>query len=114
MKTKLLLLHGALGSRQQFEPWKKILADSFEVFDFNFSGHGGYLIDGPFSIDQFVQDTMAIINENDLDSPNIFGYSMGGYVALKLAHDFPGSVNRIITLGPNFDGLQNRLPKRLE
>lgn len=103
MKEKLLLLHGALGSNVQFVELKEKLVSHFEVFDFNFAGHGGLPIQEPFTIDRFVQNTLDFLDQSGLSKPvYIFGYSMGGYVALKLALDYPGRANKIITLGTKF------------
>ena len=102
MKEKLLLLHGALGSNVQFDELKEKLVSHFDVFDFNFAGHGGLPIQEPFTIDRFVENTLDFLDQSGLNTVNIFGYSMGGYVALKLAHDSPGRANKIITLGTKF------------
>lgn len=102
MPTNLILLHGALGSRTQLAGLKQLLSLNFSVHDFNFSGHGGSPAEGPFSIDGFVSDTIAFMDEMKIPAASFFGYSMGGYVALKLAHDFPDRVERIVTLGTKF------------
>ena len=103
MREKLLLLHGALGSNVQFAGLKEKLESQFDVFDFNFAGHGGLPIQVPFTIERFVQNTLEYLDQSGLSEPvNIFGYSMGGYVALKLALDYPGRANKIITLGTKF------------
>ena len=39
------------------------------------------------------------MTENDLETIDIFGYSMGGYAALYLARHFPEKVGRIMTFG---------------
>ena len=41
MKEHIILLHGALGSENQFSQLKESLADKFEVHSMNFEGHGG-------------------------------------------------------------------------
>ena len=102
MKEKLVLLHGALGSKAQFSELKEKLSSHFDVFDFNFAGHGGLSILEPFSIDFFVRNTLNFLDGSALQAVHIFGYSMGGYVALKLAHDYPGKASKIITLGTKF------------
>lgn len=99
---KLILLHGALGSQAQFANLKKMLSASFDVYDFNFQGHGGLVLKGPFSIDLFVRNTLDFMDEQNITAAHIFGYSMGGYVALKLAHDYPVHVKKIVTLGTKF------------
>jgi esterase/lipase len=41
--------------------------------------------------------------ENKLENPSVFGYSMGRYVALYLAHQQPSLLGNIITLGTKFE-----------
>jgi pimeloyl-ACP methyl ester carboxylesterase len=102
MKPKLLLLHGALGTKDQFTELKQKLIASFDVYDFNFSGHGSNTVETDFSIEKFMEDSLFFLDEYNLDKVNIFGYSMGGYVALKLAKEHPHCVNKIMTLGTKF------------
>lgn len=99
---QLLVLHGALGAQQQFEELKTLLSREFTIHTLNFEGHGGRPSGQPFSMDLFVQNVRDYLGENKLYSCSVFGYSMGGYVALKLAAQFPGTVNEIVTLGTKF------------
>ena len=99
---QLLVLHGALGAQQQFEELKSLLESQFAVHTLNFEGHGGRASNQPFSMDLFVENVRDYLHENNLSSCSVFGYSMGGYVALKLAAKFPGTVNEIVTLGTKF------------
>ena len=103
MKPSLLLLHGALGATGQFIELKEKLQPYFEVHAFNFSGHGGNDLPEKFTIELFVQDTISFLHKQGFATTDIFGYSMGGYVALSLAKEFPESVNRILTLGTKFN-----------
>ncbi|HZV70468.1 MAG TPA: alpha/beta hydrolase [Saprospiraceae bacterium] len=103
MENTLLLLHGALGSKEQFSALKQNLAPHFEVYDFNFSGHGNNTNTTEFSIEQFVQDTLTFLSLHDFEKVNIFEYSMGGYVALKLSIQYPEKVHKIMTLGTKMD-----------
>ena len=41
MKEKLILLHGALGSKNQFRPLMERLKEYFDMYTMNFEGHGG-------------------------------------------------------------------------
>lgn len=114
MKTDLILLHGALGSEKQFTGLRELLSDFYNVFTFNFSGHGGEPIDQPFSIDLFGEDTLAFLKENNLDQPLVFGYSMGGYVALKLASVHHNLFQKIITLGTKFEWTPGSAQKEIK
>lgn len=102
MKPKLLLLHGAIGSKAQFDGFKA-LQDTFEIFSINFSGHGGEPLPEKFTMKLFSDDILRFIEKEKISPINIFGYSMGGYAALYLASRYPEKVRRIFTLATKFD-----------
>ena len=95
----LLLLHGALGSAAHFGSLKPLLPAEWQVRAFTFSGHGGKPFGPSFSNDVFVEETIAEMDRLGWERCDIFGYSMGGYVALSLALKYPDRVGRIMTLG---------------
>lgn len=98
----LLILHGAIGSKEQFELLKKQLENQYCIHFINFSGHGGEAFKTSFNIAQFADDVLVYLNQQHISSIDIFGYSMGGYVALYLAKNVPDRINKIITLGTKF------------
>lgn len=100
-----LLLHGALGSKSQLDAIKtKLEQDGREVFSMNFSGHSGEPFSkAGFGIEIFAQDVKRFLYVHKIPRVDIFGYSMGGYVALWLAYLYPDVVNSIVTLGTKFD-----------
>lgn len=100
----VLLLHGALGSKSQLEPLKSLLEKKGRsVFLMNFSGHSGEPFSKTFGIEAFADDVLNFLNGNSLEKVDIFGYSMGGYVAVWFAHLHPERVEKIVTLGTKFD-----------
>lgn len=100
----LLLLHGALGSRTQLDELGAIVARRRPVHLLEFEGHGTTPPrDRAFSVDGFVENVIAFMNSAGLEKADVFGYSMGGYVALALALAHPGRVSTITTLGTKFD-----------
>ncbi|SCY88067.1 alpha/beta fold hydrolase [Flavobacterium caeni] len=101
--THLLLLHGAIGAQDQLEPLAQALSDDFLLDRLNFAGHGGQPMTGPFAIDIFAEQVMRYLDNQQIDRVDIFGYSMGGYVALYLAKMYPHRVRRIFTLGTKFE-----------
>lgn len=101
---KILLLHGALGCSGQFDNLSKALTnEGFTVYKLNFSGHGGQPFTKSFGIETFAAEVHDFLTENDLQNIPVFGYSMGGYVAMWLAHVCPSLIGRIVTLGTKFD-----------
>lgn len=101
-QQSILLLHGALGSKAQFKFFEQEMSVAFDVHSFSFEGHGGIPSDRPFLMTHFVENVIAYLDENQLDKIDVFGYSMGGYVALMLAKMHPNRVGKIVTLGTKF------------
>jgi esterase/lipase len=100
----VLLLHGALGSKSQLDPLKKLLETrGKEVYSINFSGHSGEPFRNTFDIETFSEDVYHFLKTKNISQADIFGYSMGGYVALWLAHQKPACVGKVVTLGTKFD-----------
>lgn len=99
----IILLHGALGAKDQLEPLKEALSQlNYKVYSFSFSGHGKTAFQNEFGIVQFAKELEDFIQENKLKQPAIFAYSMGGYVALYLASQKNNLMGHIITLGTKF------------
>ena len=91
----ILLLHGAIGAADQLSRLKEELADSFSVLCLNFSGHGGSAFaDEEFSIHLFASEVITFLDKKKIDSTHIFGYSMGGYVAMYLAKNHPQKIKK--------------------
>jgi pimeloyl-ACP methyl ester carboxylesterase len=105
MKTSsnLVLLHGALGAASQFGALKTALENDHSVSVLNFSGHGGKPFAPGFSIETFAQELLAFFDQNNIEKADVFGYSMGGYVALQLARTAQERIGKIITLATKFD-----------
>ena len=114
MKPKLLLLHGALGNKRQFDSLRSTLERAFELYDLDFEGHGESASTQEFSMDLFVENVVHQVKSHELTPVNIFGYSMGGYVALCLAHQNPDLVNKIMTLGTKFDWTRESATKEVK
>jgi pimeloyl-ACP methyl ester carboxylesterase len=98
----LLLLHGALGAADQLQPLKAALSNNYHVHTLSFKGHGGMDDIATFSIQAFAEQVLHYLDQHAIDKVNIFGYSMGGYVALYLAHQHPERIQKIFTLATKF------------
>jgi len=98
----LLLLHGAIGSKDQFAALTEKLKGHFNIHTLNFSGHGDANMSGSFSIAAFADKVLEYIHSKDIQTIDIFGYSMGGFVALYLAKRHPEKIGKIFTLATKF------------
>jgi pimeloyl-ACP methyl ester carboxylesterase len=105
MTDPILLLHGALGSATQLDPLKQLLKEKgVHVYSLNLSNHGGRPASPKgFGIEVFADEVLDFLNRYSIQRVQIFGYSMGGYVALWFAHHHPEKVSFLVTLGTKFD-----------
>lgn len=124
----LLLLHGALGDQTQFDALRPMLATagrapeshSAYLHTLDLAGHGARpLGHRPFRLESFAADVTDWLDAHDNAQRNahtdastdnapaqrvdIFGYSMGGYVALLTAAAHPDRVRSVFTLGTKLD-----------
>ncbi|MFN4973090.1 MAG: alpha/beta fold hydrolase [Bacteroidota bacterium] len=104
MTKKLLLLHGALATRHQFDNLLPELNTYIQADAINFTGHGGLHIPiHGYSFKAFAHDILNYADTHGIERINLFGYSMGGYAAFYFARLFPDRVNRIMTLNVKFN-----------
>jgi esterase/lipase len=104
LMESIILLHGAIGAQNQLEPLRdKLIALNYRVYLMSFSGHFKQPFQEDFSIKQFAFELSDFITKNQLVKPVVFGYSMGGYVALYLASQQIDLLGKIITLGTKFN-----------
>jgi pimeloyl-ACP methyl ester carboxylesterase len=97
---KILLLHGALGCEEQLIPLSDLLANEYEVMNYTFANHGRKAaIQQPFTINSLANDLAEFLREQIIDPIPVFGYSMGGYVALWLARHQPHLIEKVFALG---------------
>ncbi len=101
---KLILLHGLLGSRDQFEKLEQLLQQDFEVYTLNFSGHGLSEFYFPeFSAEAFADQVISFLDSRQIDKASLFGYGLGGYVSLYLARYFSDRVGCVMTFATQLE-----------
>ena len=99
----LILLHGALGASTQLDALATALRPHFRVHQLDLEGHGNAAQRGrPFRMQHFAENVAELLDRLALQQSMLFGYSMGGYVALHLALEHPDRVSRVATLGTKF------------
>ncbi len=103
MKPDLIILHGALGTKQQFGRFIELLEPFFNIHTLDFIGHGMEPPTSSFGIGTFADQLAEFITIKELHKPVVFGYSMGGYVALFLEASRPGSLGKIFTLATKYE-----------
>lgn len=112
-KKTLVCLHGALGTVEDFAPLANQLAEDFDLKLLNFSGHAkGTFWPKDFRIETFAQDLEDFFKQQQLTDVAVFGYSMGGYVALYHKANFEDSpITNILTYSTKFNWVEEEVLK---
>jgi len=97
----LVLLHGALGTIEScFTDLLPALAYSRRVIAVELQGHGHTGdIDRAFTFRDMSEDIAGLLRALSIERVDVFGYSLGGGVALELAIRHPGVVTRLAYVG---------------
>lgn len=95
-----IFLHGALGSAAAFDRYLAAIPGSIAL---NLSGHGGVPVNAAFSMADFAEAVIRDLDARNIAQADIFGYSMGGYVALWLAWKHPERVRSVKTYGTKLE-----------
>jgi pimeloyl-ACP methyl ester carboxylesterase len=114
--STVLFLHGALGTSEDLRPLRDILEQKgLKTLGFDFSGHGQTTPwPDEFRIDLFARDLERFLKDHGLKKVTVFGYSMGGYVALyHKAHFEDSPIDQIFTYGTKFNWSQSAVAKEL-
>lgn len=93
----LVLLHGGLMTIDLIGTLLPALAKSRQVIAVELEGHGHTpLMDRPLTYEQMADDVSGLIEHLDLGQPDVFGYSLGGGVAWRLAIRHPDLVRKLV------------------
>lgn len=101
----LVLIHGALsGIGTSFGAFLPLLAKTRRVIAVELQGHGRTPdIDRPFGFSAFAADVVELLDRLGVDRADVFGWSMGGAVALRLGTDHPARVGRLVLASMSFN-----------
>jgi pimeloyl-ACP methyl ester carboxylesterase len=108
----LVVLHGAYMTIGAMGPIVPGLAETRQVIAVELQGHGHTAdVDRPITYEQMADDTAALLGRLGIDQADVFGYSMGGGVALQLAIRHPGLVRKLVVASASYtsDGMQPEL-----
>lgn len=104
----LLLLHGAFGTAKFWGPFLPALTKGHKVIVVEMQGHGRTGdVDRPLTYGQMAEDTAAFLRKINVKKADVFGYSMGGGIAYRLAAKHPELVDKLAVLGAGTAALKD-------
>jgi pimeloyl-ACP methyl ester carboxylesterase len=99
----LVLLHGAFGRATVYPA----LARNRQQIAVELQGHGHTAdIDRPLTVEHMADDVAALLQHLKIEQADVFGYSMGGNVALALAIRHPELLGRVAINGSHFGAIE--------
>lgn len=94
---ELLCAHGTLMDRTMFRPQIDGLSDDYRVAAYDLRARTERAFD-PYDLSDLVADCRAVIDGLDMDKPVVAGMSMGGFMALRLAIEYPDEISGLVLI----------------
>jgi pimeloyl-ACP methyl ester carboxylesterase len=99
----LILLHGGLGATEMFNQLLPVLSQGRQVIAADLQAHGRTAdINRPMTFEAMADDIAALIRYLGLKKADVMGYSLGAGVALRVAIQHPGLVNKLVVVSTAF------------
>ena len=97
-RTRLALIHGLGGAPSELEPFRTAFAPEQEAWCPTLLSHGGRPMPPVGGFDPMIADLIRQLEAKSRHWGVLFGYSLGGYLALYLARRFPRRVAGVVML----------------
>lgn len=94
----LIILHGLLGSLDNWQSIAKKLAERNTVYILDQRNHGKSPHSEDFSYELLVNDLLNFYAEHNIRSANLLGHSMGGKAVMYFALKYPEKTSRLIVV----------------
>jgi pimeloyl-ACP methyl ester carboxylesterase len=94
----LIVLHGLLGSLDNWQPLGRHFAAHFKVFAVDLRNHGQSPHHDDVSYDAMTADLDEFMRTHELTRAHLLGHSMGGKVAMQFALRHPNRVETLVVV----------------
>ncbi len=99
----LVLLHGGIGSTENFAAIMPLLSKNRQVIAVDLQAHGRTAdMDRPLSCEAMADDIAGLIKYLRIEKTDVMGYSLGGGVALRTAIQHPDLVRKLVIVSATF------------
>jgi len=108
----LVVIHGAYMTISAMGEIVPELAKTRQVIAVELQGHGHTAdVDRPITYEQMADDVAALLGHLGIERADVFGYSMGGGVAVQVAVRHPGVARKLVVASVSYtsDGMHPEL-----
>ena len=92
----VVILHGVLGSLDNWQSIAKSLAANFKVYIIDQRNHGKSFHSNEFSYQILSDDLLQFLAQQQISKAHIIGHSMGGKAAMLFAMQHPDVVDKLV------------------
>jgi pimeloyl-ACP methyl ester carboxylesterase len=98
----LVLIHGLMSSAAEWARNIDALAQTHRVFAIDLVGFGfsTRITERCYSLRYFAQSVLEFLDAQGIARASLVGHSLGGGIALQIAHDAPERVDRMVLIAP--------------
>jgi pimeloyl-ACP methyl ester carboxylesterase len=94
----LIILHGLMGSSDNWFTLGKQLAENYQVFLVDQRNHGLSAWNEEWHYDAMAEDLKELIIEHQIQTPIVIGHSMGGKTAMLFAGKYPEMLAKLVVV----------------
>ncbi|HEX5608278.1 MAG TPA: alpha/beta fold hydrolase [Candidatus Binatia bacterium] len=92
----LVILHGFLGSSENWRAMRKLFATTYKVFSVDQRNHGSSPHSSTMNYGVMTEDLRGFLSEQGLSKAFLLGHSMGGKVAMQFASQSPQAIEKLV------------------
>ncbi len=98
----VILIHGLMDSAYHWSKNIDALAQAHRVWAVDLIGFGfsSRITEPTYSLKNFARGVCEFLDAQKITRASVAGHSLGGAIALQLAHDFPERVDKLILIDP--------------
>jgi pimeloyl-ACP methyl ester carboxylesterase len=93
----IVFAHGTLMDWTMFEPQLQALSDDYRTIAYNLRARTDRF-QGPYDLDDLAEDCRVLMDVKGIDSCVLAGMSMGGFMALRFALEYPDLLDGIVLI----------------
>jgi pimeloyl-ACP methyl ester carboxylesterase len=97
----VVLLHGLGSTMNVWEPQVRALADRFTLVRLDLEGAGRSPFTGALSIEGWVEDLKAVLDELQIAKASFVGHSLGTLILQHFAVAYPQQIAKLVFIGVN-------------
>jgi esterase len=94
----MVLLHGLLGSSDNWRTVSKRLGQSYKVYSVDLRNHGQSPHGGRMTYPVMADDLRELLERQEISEAHVVGHSLGGKAAMQFAISYPDRVKKLVVI----------------